>query len=137
MASSAADDGMEPPDWPDPDPDHVLTSRQQKIMEIIKEFAQRRGYSPSLDEIGKAAGLASKSSVSYQLRALQHKGYLRRDAGRPRAIELPLPGQPTLRLEVEDLTDADDLPFQGSAYVPVPLLGQIAASPQNLTERIV
>ena len=68
---------------------------------------------------------------------MQRKGYLRRTAGRPRTIELRLPGQPTLRLEVEDLAGVVDLPSQDPAIVPVPLYGQIAAGPQNLTERII
>jgi repressor LexA len=125
---------MEPPNWPDPDPDHVLTERQQRILQVIRDFSQRRGYAPTMREIGEAAGLTSPGSVSYQLATLQHKGYLRRIAGRPRTIELPLRGEPTVRLEVEDLAGAVDPPSQDSAYVPVPLYGQISAGPQNLTE---
>jgi len=68
---------------------------------------------------------------------LQSKGYLRRMAGRPRTIELPLSGQPTLRLEVQDLAGAADLPSQDPASVPVPLYGQVAAGPQNLTEQVI
>jgi repressor LexA len=88
-------------------------------------------------EIGEAAELASTSSVSYQLSVLQRKGYLRRVPGRPRTIELRLPGQPTIRLEVEDLAGAADLPFHGTDYVPVPSHGQIAAGRQNLAEQII
>jgi repressor LexA len=124
-------------DWPDPDPDHVLTWRQQRILHAIADFAQRRGYAPSLREIGEAAELASTSSVSYQLSVLQRKGYLRRVPGRPRAIELRLPGQPTLRLEVEDLAGAAaELPAQG-AYVPVTSYGQIRAGDQNLSDQVI
>jgi repressor LexA len=137
MTSSTADGGTEPPDWLDPDPDHELTGRQQRILRVIRDSSRRRGYAPTLREIGEAAGLTSPSSVSYQLSVLQDKGYLRRIAGRPRTIELlPLPGEPTVRLEVEDLADAADPPSPGSAYVPVPLYGEIAAGPQNLTERV-
>ncbi len=128
---------MGQPDWPDPDPDHVLTWRQQRILQAIADFAQRRGYAPSLREIGEAAELASTSSVSYQLSVLQRKGYLRRVPGRPRAIELRLPGQPAIRLEVEDLAGAADLPSHGTDYVPVPSHGQIAAGRQNLAEQII
>lgn len=135
MSSSTADDGMEPPDWPDPDPDHVLTARQQKILQVIRTFAERRQYAPTLHQIAEATGLASRSSVSYQLSILQCKGYLRRIAGRPRTIELRLPGQPTVRLEVQDLAGAVDIPPQDPASVPVPLYGQIAASPPNLAEQ--
>jgi hypothetical protein len=50
------------------------------------------------------------------------------------SIELPLPGQPTVRL---DLADAVDFPSQDPACVPLPHCGQNAAGPQNLTERII
>lgn len=120
MTSSTADGGIEPPDWPDPDPDHELTWRQQKILYFIGYYAQHRGYMPALREIGEAAELASTSSVSYQLAELQRKGYLRRTPGRPRSIELRLPGQPTVRLERQDSVDAVDLPLQDPACVPAP-----------------
>ena len=41
------------PDLPDhPDPDHVLTWRQRKVLQVIRESVQRRGYPPSMREIG-------------------------------------------------------------------------------------
>ena len=113
----------------------MLTARQQQILQVIRNFAHRRGYAPTLHQIGEETGLASRSSVSYQLAILQRKGYLRRITGRPRTIELRLPGQPTVRLEVEDMTDAADIPPQDPASIPVPLYGQIAASPPNLAEQ--
>jgi len=125
MTRIRMEDGAEPPDWPDPD--HVLTWRQQKVLQVIRDFGEHRRYAPSLREIGQAAGLASTSSVSYQLSVLQDKGYLRRDARRPRTVEVRLPGHPTVRLEVEGLADAVEIPARDAAYVPVPLLGQIAA----------
>ena len=75
-----------------PGPDHVLTSRQRKVLNVIKDSVQKRGYPPSMREIGEAVGLASTSSVASQLSALQRKGYLYRDVGRPRAVEVRLPG---------------------------------------------
>jgi repressor LexA len=137
MTGSTADGGMEPPDWPDPDPDHGLSWRQQRILQCIRDYAERHGYAPSLRDIAKAAELASASSVSYHLVPLQRKGFLRRAAGRPRTIELCLPGQPPVRLEAKDSADAVDLSPQDPVSVPVPLYGQIAAGPQNLTERII
>src|SRR5215472_9564555 len=87
-------------DLPDqPDPDHVLTWRQRKVLQVIRESVQRRGYPPSMREIGEAVGLTSTSSVSYQLSTLQKLGYLRRDAGRPRTVEVRLPGHPAVRPE--------------------------------------
>ena len=135
--SDTTDGGIGQAGWPDPDPDHVLTWRQQRILQAIADFAQRRGYAPSLREIGEAAELASTSSVSYQLSVLQRKGYLRRIPGRPRTIELRLPGQPAVRLEVEDLAAATELLSQRADYVPVTSHGQIAAGRQNLAHEVI
>jgi SOS-response transcriptional repressor LexA len=88
------------PDTPDrPDPDHVLTWRQRKILRTIRESVQMRGYPPSMREIGDAVGLTSTSSVGYQLSTLQRKGYLHRGAGRARTVEVRLPGCPPVRPE--------------------------------------
>jgi repressor LexA len=137
MTRSAAEDEADLADWGDPDPDHVLTWRQQKILQVITDFAERRRYAPTLREIGKAAGLSSTSGVSYQLSILQSKGYLRRDARRPRTVEVRLPGREAIRLEVEDLADAVDISSQDTAYVPVPLVGQIAAGVRNLADQVI
>ena len=80
-----------------PDPDHVLTWRQRKILRAIRESVQTRGYPPSMREIGDAVGLTNTSSVSYQLSILQRKGYLHRDVGRARTMQVRLPGDPPAR----------------------------------------
>jgi repressor LexA len=127
------------PELPDqPDPDHVLTWRQRKVLQVIRESVQRRGYPPSMREIGEAVGLTSTSSVSYQLSTLQNKGYLRRDAGRPRTVEVRLPGHPAVRPE-PDFDNGSDLPMditsQEAAYVPV--VGRIAAGGPILAEESI
>jgi repressor LexA len=128
---------IETPDHPDPD--HVLTWRQRKVLQVIRESVQRRGYPPSMREIGEAVGLTSTSSVSYQLSTLQSKGYLRRDAGRPRTVEVRLPGHPAVRPDQEadhspapDIMPGGDISSQGATYVP--LVGRIAAGGPILAE---
>ncbi|MGD0061938.1 MAG: transcriptional repressor LexA [Streptosporangiaceae bacterium] len=129
------------PDTPDkPDPDHVLTWRQRKVLQVIRESVQKRGYPPSMREIGEAVGLTSTSSVSYQLSTLQKKGYLHRDVGRPRTVEVRLPGHPAVRPEPghEDETGdipGMDIPSQEAIYVP--LIGRIAAGVPVLAEQSV
>jgi repressor LexA len=109
-----------------PDPDHVLTWRQRKVLQVIRDSVQKRGYPPSMREIGEAVGLTSTSSVSYQLSTLQSKGYLRRDAGRPRTVEVRLPGHQPVRPETgEPEEDGLDIASQDAALVP--LVGRIAA----------
>jgi repressor LexA len=132
------------PETPDkPDPDHVLTWRQRKVLQVIRESVQKRGYPPSMREIGEAVGLTSTSSVSYQLSTLQKKGYLHRDVGRPRTVEVRLPGHPAVRpgretgREDEEAGDIPgiDIPSQEAAYVP--LVGRIAAGGPILAEQAI
>ena len=78
-------------EMPDRDTGDGLTTRQRRVLEVIRNSVDRRGYPPSLREIGDAVGLASPSSVSHQLSALERKGYLRKDPNRPRAIEVLSP----------------------------------------------
>jgi hypothetical protein len=82
-----------------PDPNHVLTWRQRKVLQVIGDSVRHRGYPPSMQEIAGAVGLTSTSSVLYQVSILQRKGYLHRDAGRPRTMEVRLPGRPPVRRE--------------------------------------
>ena len=77
---------------PDGPPDESgLTPRQRRVLEVIRDSVDRRGYPPSMREIGEAVGLTSSSSVSHQLASLERKGFLRRDPNRPRAIEVRSP----------------------------------------------
>jgi repressor LexA len=121
-----------------PDPNHVLTWRQRKVLQVIRDSVQRRGYPPSMREIGEAVGLTSTSSVSYQLSTLQSKGYLRRDAGRPRTVEVRLPGHPAVRPDAKASASDErimDIASQEAAYVPV--VGRIAAGAPVLAEESI
>jgi repressor LexA len=124
-----------------PDPDHVLTWRQRKVLHFIRESVQRRGYPPSMREIGDAVGLASTAGVAYQLGTLQRKGYLHRDVGRPRTVEVRLPGHPAVRPEPgRDKEEGGeiqgtDIPSQAAAYVPV--VGRITAGGPILAEQAI
>jgi repressor LexA len=113
----------EPPDMTGQD----LTSRQRKIVQVIEDSMQRRGYSPTLREIGEAAGLASTSSVAYQLSRLEKKGCLSRGgAGRPRtAVVRPLTEHQVDRSRGE------------GGIARVPLVGRIAAGGPILADELV
>ena len=72
-----------------------LTDRQCRIIEVIQDSIDRRGYPPSMREIGEAVGLNSTSSVRHQLVVLESKGFIRRDPNRPRAYIVRGPSDPT------------------------------------------
>jgi repressor LexA len=61
--------------------DRRLSLRQRKIIMIIEDSVRTRGYPPSFREIGEALGLASTSSIAFQVSTLMEMGYLSRDRG--------------------------------------------------------
>jgi repressor LexA len=65
-----------------------LTRRQKEILDFISDFISREGYSPSMEEIAAHFNFASLNAVFKHLEALKLRGYLSRDANRPRSIEL-------------------------------------------------
>lgn len=127
-------------EMPDGPPDATgLTPRQQRVLETIKDSIERRGYPPSMREIGQAVGLTSSSSVAHQLKSLEAKGFLKRDPHRPRAIEVFLPELMAARRAISsaDDTDSTDLTGVGDSTPPaayVPLVGRIAAGGPILAE---
>jgi len=112
-------------EFPDVDDGRALTVRQRKVLEVIRDSVQRRGYPPSVREIGEAVGLKSPSSVAHQLSVLQRKGLLRKDPNRPRAVDV--------RSADEMADDAAGHP--APAYVP--LVGRIAAGGPILAEQAI
>ncbi|MTI96595.1 MAG: transcriptional repressor LexA [Firmicutes bacterium] len=96
-----------------------LTPRQQRIYDFIKSEVLKKGYPPSVREIGEAVGLRSSSTVHAHLEKLEAKGYIRRDATKPRAIEITDPdfNQPTATTMVA-------LPLVGRVTAGEPILAQ-------------
>lgn len=101
-----------------------LTERQRAILEVIHGHVEAHGYPPSVREIGEAVGLRSTSSVHAQLETLTERGYLRRDATKPRAVEV-----------ARDLDTGLDVRPGRSRNVP--LVGEIAAGAPILAEERV
>ncbi|MCP2279232.1 repressor LexA [Nocardia amikacinitolerans] len=119
-----------------------LTVRQRKVLEVIRTSVSERGYPPSIREIGDAVGLTSTSSVAHQLRALERKGYLRRDPNRPRAVDvrgLDEAVRAVTSLPGAAIEDAEAAAIDPSRPTPtfVPVLGRIAAGGPILAEQAV
>jgi repressor LexA len=116
-----------------------LTQRQRRVLEVIRDSIERRGYPPSVREIGEAVGLSSASSVAHQLSVLQRKGWLRRDPNRPRALDVRLPGETGAAAEALPgagaASDLDEASAPRPTYVP--LVGRIAAGGPVLAEQAV
>jgi repressor LexA len=65
-----------------------LTARQQQLLRCIEDSLAQRGYAPTLQELAQALRIASLQGVKDHLAALERKGYVRRMAGKRRAIEV-------------------------------------------------
>ena len=89
-----------------------LTSRQQSVYDMIRDRIVKRGYGPTVREIGQEFKIKSPNGVMCHLRALEKKGLIRRDPNKSRAIEL---------VQMADRS--------GTA---MPLAGRVAAGPTTL-----
>ncbi len=89
-----------------------ISKRQEDILSFIKEEVKKKGYPPSVREIGEAVGLASSSTVHGHLARLESKGFIRRDPTKPRAIEV---------------LDPEGLEALKPGVLHVPLVGKVTA----------
>ncbi|MFD1179508.1 LexA family protein [Paenibacillus puldeungensis] len=65
-----------------------MTPRQQAIINFIYSYSKMHGYPPTIREIGDGAGLASSGVTHGHLKRLEKKGYLKREADKPRTLAL-------------------------------------------------
>jgi repressor LexA len=106
-----------------------LTARQEQTLDFIRQSIQERGYPPTLREIGEYMGIRSTNGVNDHLRALERKGYLRREDMKSRALKL-VSGMGTQSTAVPAKVEDDDM-------VEVRVLGRVAAGLPLLAEENV
>ncbi len=90
----------------------ILTQRQQDILDFIESFMQKRGYPPTLREIGNEFGISSTNGVRVNLAALEKKKYIVRRPWLSRGIEL---------------VNAPKVIHTDSEVGYVPIIGKVAA----------
>jgi repressor LexA len=93
----------------------AITRRQRQVYDFISDFVQKRGYSPSFEEIGNGLELSSLATVHKHITNLEKKGLLTRAYNRSRSIDL-LPPKGRLKQAMAVNTT-----------MVLPLLGRIAA----------
>ena len=98
----------------------TLTSRQREILDLISSTVNKRGYPPSVREIGEVVGLSSPSTVHSHLSTLAAEGFIKRDPTKPRAIEV--------------VQQDGAIPISRAVVRDVPLVGSIAAGSPILAE---
>jgi repressor LexA len=66
----------------------ALTRRQKQVLDFLVQFINRKGYSPSFEEIGKSLRLSSLATVHKHVETLEKKGFVRRGYNQSRSIEV-------------------------------------------------
>lgn len=89
-----------------------LTNRQATILDVLKKLIAKKGYPPTVREIGKEAGLSSTATTQFHLTKLEEKGYIKKDNSKNRTIEILVPNE---YIETKE------------NIVQVPLLGKVTA----------
>jgi repressor LexA len=97
-----------------------LTARQREVLDFVRSFMIRVGYPPTVREIGSHFGFVPRSVFDH-LKALERKGYLRRDPAKSRSLQL---------------LDASLAPSaRTSSYRELPILGRVAAGQPLLSDQ--
>ena len=65
----------------------ALTPKQLKVFETIRGYVAEHGYAPTLAELSKVLSVSTVTAFEH-LRALEKKGYIRREKHKTRAIEI-------------------------------------------------
>ena len=97
-----------------------LTSRQEQVLEFIRESVRANGYPPTVREICTALHLSSPSTVHAHLANLERLGLIKRDPSKPRALDV-----------VQDLRPQRPLPLVGRVAAGQPILAE-----ENIEELI-
>jgi repressor LexA len=66
----------------------TLYKRQKQILDFIRQYIDKYGYSPTLAEIAESINVSSLATVHEHLQALVQKGVIRRFDGAVRGLEL-------------------------------------------------
>jgi len=106
-----------------------LTHRQEQTLEFIRRSIEQRGYPPTLREIGQYMGIRSTNGVNDHLRALERKGYLRREDMKSRALRLVD--------DSEDATPSERPVGTEEELVQIQVLGRVAAGLPLLAQQNV
>ncbi len=106
------------------------TKRQQAVLDCIEMWIREKGYGPTVREVCQTLGLSSPSTVHVHLKALEEKGYIKRDPLKSRSITLSYPLEDQVANVVKpSFSRTVDIPLVGDVAAGVPILAE-----ENITD---
>ena len=66
----------------------MLTPTKQKVLKFINSYTEKKGFSPTLEEIRRGLKLSSISTIHQHIRELESSGYLSKKSKLHRSIEI-------------------------------------------------
>lgn len=108
-----------------------VTKRQQAVLDCIEDCIREKGYGPTVREVCEALGLSSPSTVHVHLKALEDKGYIKRDPLKSRSIALTYPLDDDAAVASSGYSTMLNLPLVGSVAAGTPILAE-----ENITDTI-
>lgn len=96
----------------------TLTKKQEQVLQYLQDEIRRTKYPPTVREVCRAFDLKSSSSAHFHLNALEKKGYIKRDATKPRAIEILVPFYD----ELNESSSIQNIPVVGEVTAGKPIL---------------
>jgi len=95
-----------------------LSKREKAILNFIEKQVSKKGYPPSVREIGAAVGLKSTATVHGYLSKLQEKGYIKKEEQKGRTLKL---------IKGNNTTEEPKQLYTSKEMVEVPIIGKITA----------
>ncbi len=102
-----------------------LTARQREVLDFVKQFMAKAGYPPTVREIGGHFGFVPRSIFDH-LKALERKGYLRRDGAKSRSLQI---------LELGPPASPQSAIRNPQSFRELPILGRVAAGQPLLSDQ--
>ncbi len=93
-----------------------LTGRQAFILQAIKKLVAKKGYPPTVREIGEETNLSSPATIHFHLKKLEEKGYIKKGGNKNRTLEILVPNE-----YIQEKENVVDVPLLGKVTAGTPI----------------
>lgn len=93
-----------------------LTGRQTFILQAIKKLIAKKGYPPTVREIGEETNLSSPATIHFHLKKLEEKGYIKKGGNKNRTLEILVPNE-----YIQEKENVVDVPLLGKVTAGTPI----------------